>query len=194
MSSIRSGHPHDRQYLTVPERQIYALLPRVSMPPVQRDSRQRRAHLEAREACRPRSFFAQSENVAADSLSRPVWMDKEGPNSRGICAWVEHRIVTPWPMIAPVRCLSPRPSTAGRKRCRIGHRLNGIVRPVRDQLRVQAEPCTQRALNLGSRVFLGPKSSNGRVNQCGQARDIRRNSETEAQMIEMTRHRTIEPF
>ena len=152
------------------------------MMPVQWNASERGAHFEPGEAFGTSGLFAEAENATADALSRPVRMNKEGANPGGVHAWIEERIVSSRPVIAAIRGSSARPPAAANEPLRIGDRLHSEVRAVRDELRVEPKPGTQRSFALRGGVVLRLQAAHRRFDERNEPGCVAGNCEAETEM------------
>lgn len=155
---------------------------------------QRRAHLTPRKALHPRRSFAHLQQPAPDPAPGPSRMHKESPNLGRLCSRIEQRVVALRPMIAPVRSSPPRPSSARRQHAWPRGRLNDIIGPVRDQLRVQPQPCPERLIDLRRRILLCRQSAHRRLDQGVDARDVVCGRQPELKMTPDHQHHGIVSF
>src|SRR5712664_2802250 len=152
---------------------------------------QRCPHLVASKPGGPRRIFASLQDHAADSAARPIGMDEKSANLCRIAKRVQQRILASCPMIAPVESLAFAPAAASDNNpfgwgvlCsraldsgRLGLRYD--IRPVGDELAIDAKNGFERALDLCRRVVLRLQSADGRFDQFAQNGNIFRDSKAE---------------
>src|SRR5260370_27427111 len=79
-------HAHNGERFAIGQRNLEMLRGNVTFGPVERDPGQSRSHFQPRKASGFRSFFAGLENHTCDSPTRPLGMNTESPNPRGVMA------------------------------------------------------------------------------------------------------------
>src|SRR5258705_3503578 len=153
--------------------------------------RERFPHLIASKPGGARRIFASLQDHAADSAARPIGMDEKSANLCRIAKRVQQRILASRPMIAPVEIRACAPAAASDNNpfgwgvlCsraldsgRLGLRYD--IRPVGDELAIDAKNGFERALDLCRRVVLRLQSADGRFDQFAQNGNIFRDSKAE---------------
>src|SRR5258706_6781040 len=148
-------------------------------------------HLIASKPGGARRIFASLQDHAADSAARPIGMDEKSANLCRIAKRVQQRILASRPMIAAVESLAFTPAAASDNNpfgwgvlCsraldsgRLGLRYD--IRPVGDELAIDAKNGFERALDLCRRVVLRLQSADGRFDQFAQNGNIFRDSKAE---------------
>src|SRR5260370_19515749 len=84
----------------------------ISPGAVERDTGQRRAHLQSRESSGAGGALAGLQNHAGDASSRPVGMNEEGANLRRVAAGIEQRLFAPGTVSGAVADLAFTPPAA----------------------------------------------------------------------------------
>lgn len=151
-----SSHPNDWQSEAIWQRNGEALASEEAQHLVQRDTRERGHKRELAEAGFARIITAALEHQTTESPPRPRGVHEERADARRLGCRVEIRIVAGLHLIAPEMRAPMAPSAGGDERA---IRLDDVVRPVGDELRVRAEHMDKRALRLRRRVVADAQSA-----------------------------------